>query len=79
MYGTEEEELVFSPSILIRPIVSIGFPARVEGSLIPEEASGTGIGKQAEGILGLSSGVDGAESWVAGLELIGVEVARWSN
>ena len=79
MYGTEEGELDFSPSILIRPIVSIGFPARVEGSLIPDEASGTGVGKEAEGILGLSSGVDVAESWVVDLELTEAEVVSWSN
>ena len=62
MYGTEEEEFVFSPSILIKPIVSIGSPARDGGSLIPDEASGTGVGEEAEGMLGLSLRVDVAES-----------------
>ena len=45
MYGTEDEELVLSPSTFSRPIVSIGLLAEREGVSVPPVASGNDVGR----------------------------------
>ena len=72
-YGTEEEELVFSPSIFINPIVSIGSPTG--WFLVPPVALASGT----EGTLEATLRVVVAEAWVVGGTLFGAGIEDWNN